>query len=332
MRRKEMAVRLALGASRFRLVRQLLTESVLLGLLGAGGGLLLAFWINRGLMALKPPLPESYGLRLDFRLDATVLGFSLLLALLVTLLFGLAPALATTKPEVVPALKDETGSESGRGRFLRINLRKVLVSVQLAVSLVLLIVAGLFTRSLQQLQKVDPGFLVHTAGNPKSLVAAVRHEVQALDEDLPAQEIKTLDEFVGISYWPMRTGAGLVGTFGLLGLLLASIGMYGVMSYAVAARTREIGVRMALGAKRRDILKLIVGQGLALVLVGGGAGILLAFAVTRVLQRFLFGIGAVDPPTFILVTLLLTMVALLACWIPARRATKVDPLTALRHE
>jgi ABC-type antimicrobial peptide transport system permease subunit len=123
-----------------------------------------------------------------------------------------------------------------------------------------------------------------------------------------------------------------VGTFGLLGLLLASIGLYGVMSYAVAARTREIGVRMALGAERRDVLRLIVGQGLALALVGAGAGLLLAFAVTRVLQRFLFGIGATDPLTFIGVALLLTMVALLACWLPARRAAKVDPLAALRHE
>jgi predicted permease len=509
-RRKEIAVRLALGASRFRLIRQLLTESALLGLLGACGGLLLAFWINRALMALKPPLPESWGFRLDLQLDATALGFTLLLALLVSLLFGLLPALATSKPDVVPALKDETGAESRRGRFRRFNLRNALVVTQLAVSLVLLIAAGLFVRSLQQMQKVDPGFqtenrlalsfnldqegydeakgrefshqllervralpgvraaaltnflplgfmglaepvvideramspenpqfaaaqiigpdyfraigtplargrdfspqdsanapavaminetmarrfwpnedpigkrlrignpefnpqpreiigvvrdtvigsigeepkdvtyrplaqqhsqwltlVAHTSGNPKALLTAVRREVQALDENLPAQEIKTLDEIVAFSFWPMRMGAGLVGTFGLLGLLLASVGLYGVMSYAVAARTREIGVRMALGAERRDVLRLIVGQGLVLALVGAGAGLLLAFAVTRVLRRFLFGIGATDPLTFIGVALLLTMVALLACWIPARRATKVDPLAALRAE
>jgi predicted permease len=510
-RRKEIAVRLALGASRFRLVRQLLTESALLGLLGAGAGVLLAFWINRALMALKPPLPESWGFRLDLQLDATVLGFTLLLALAVSLIFGLAPALAASKPDVVPALKDETGAESRRGRFRRFNLRNALVVAQLAVSLLLLVVAGLFIRSLQQMQKVDPGFqtenrlalsfnldqegydetkgreftrqllvrvralpgvqtaslanylplgfmalsepvmvdgsaisldarppmaaaqrvgsdyfrtigtplvrgrdfspqdsinapavaiinetlarrffpnedpigkrlrvsnpesnpppreiigivkdtvirsigeeplsvvyrpltqqhsqwltlVVHTAGNPKALLPAVRREAQALDENLPAQEIKTLDEIAAFSFWPMRMGAGLVGTFGLLGLLLASVGLYGVMSYAVAARTREIGVRMALGAERRDVLRLIVGQGLALALIGAGAGLLLAFAVTRVLQRFLFVIGATDPPTFAVIALLLTAVALLACWIPARRATKVDPLTALRHE
>src|SRR5262245_40567674 len=172
---------------------------------------------------------------------------------------------------------------------------------------------------------------MHTTGNPNTLLPSVRREVQALDENLPAQEIKTLDEIVALSFWPTRMGAAMVGCFGLLGLLLASVGLYGVMSYAVAARTREIGVRMAMGAERRDILRLIVGQGLALALVGSGAGLLLAFAVTRVLQRFLFGIRATDPLTFTGVALLLTMIALLACWIPARRATQVDPLIALRH-
>jgi ABC-type antimicrobial peptide transport system permease subunit len=123
-----------------------------------------------------------------------------------------------------------------------------------------------------------------------------------------------------------------VGAFGLLGLLLASVGLYGVMSYAVAARTREIGVRMALGAERHDVLRLIVGQGLTLALIGTGAGLALAVAVTRGLRKFLFGIGATDPLTFFGVALLLTLVALLACYFPARKATKVDPLIALRHD
>ncbi len=507
-RRKEIAVRLALGASRFRLARQMLTESLLLGLLGAGAGLLLAFWINRALMTLKPPVPGAVGFNLDLRLDASVLGFTLLLAMLVSLLFGLVPALAASKPEVVPALKDETGAATKHGRL---NLRNALVVSQLAVSLVLLIAAGLFIRSLQQMQKIDPGFqtenrlalsfylepqgydeakgrefarqlvervralpgvqaatmanylpmgfmllteevaidgratppdarnlniaaqligldyfrtigtplvrgrdftpqdsanapavaiinetlarrffpnedpigkrlrfgdaasnaqpceivgivkdtlirlddqrlravtyrplaqqhsqrmtlLVHTDGNPNALFAAVRQAVQALDENLPAQDIKTLDEFIAFTFWPMQMGARLVGAFGLLGLLLASVGLYGVMSYAVAARTHEIGVRMALGAEQRDVLWLIVGQGLNLTLLGTGAGLALALAATRVLQRFLFGIGTTDPITFFGVALLLTLVALLACWLPARRATQVDPLVALRHD
>jgi predicted permease len=510
-RRKEIAVRLALGASRYRLLRQLLTESVLLGLLGAGGGFLLAFWLNRVLMSLKPPLPESWGLHIDLQLDTTVLGFTLLLAFVVSLFFGLLPALAASKPDVVHALKDETGVQARRGLFRRFNLRGGLVVMQLAVSLVLLFTAGLFIRSLQQMQKVDPGFatenrlalsfaldqegyneakgrefarqlservralpgvqsaamanflplgfmaltepvtvnrpgtppdpnpsmaavqrvgldyfrtigtslvrgrdfnandsanapavviinettarqlfpnedpigkrlrignpesnpppreiigivkdtvirsigeessmityrplaqqhsqwltlLIHTAGNPNALLPAVRREVQMLDENLPAQEIKTLDEIVGFAFWPMRMGAGLVGGFGLLGLLLAAVGLYGVMSYAVAARTREIGIRMALGAGRRDVISLILSQGLTLSLLGVGGGFLLAIAATRVLQRFLFGIEATDPATFAIVAFLLTIIALLACWIPARRAMKVDPLIALRHD
>jgi len=511
VRRKEIALRLALGASRFRLVRQLLTESVLLGMLGAGGGLLLAFWINRALMALKPPLPESFGFRMNLHLDAVVLGFTLLLSLVVSLLFGLMPALAASKPDVMRALKDEMGVQSRRGSFRRLNWRNALIVAQLAVSLVLLIAAGLFTRSLQQMQKVDPGFqtenrlalsfnldqegydeargrefagrllervralpgaqsaalanylplgftaltepvtldgralspdtrppmagaqlvgldyfraigtplvrgrdfmpqdaatapavviinetlarrffphedpigkrlrignpesnpqpreiigvvkdtvvraigeepraityrplaqqhsqwltmVVHTAGNPKALLTAVRREAQALDENLPAQEIKTVDEIVAFAFWPMRMAAGLVGAFGLLGLLLAAVGIYGVMSYAVAARTREIGVRMALGAQRRDVLRLIVGQGLTLALIGAGVGLALAYAVTRLLAGLLFGVGATDPPTFLGVAFFLVAVALAACYLPARRATKVDPILTLRSE
>jgi putative ABC transport system permease protein len=460
---------------------------------------------------LKPPLPEAWGFRLDLQLDANVLGFTLLLALVVSLLFGLLPAWAASQPDVVHALKDETGVTTRRGFFRRFHLRNALVIVQLAVSLVLLIIAGLFIRSLQQMQKVDPGFqtedrlalsfnlqqegyddargsvfarqllervralpgvqaatltnflplgfmglaepitfegratpsapdltftaaqivgadyfrtigtllvrgrdftpqdtanapavviinetlarrfypnedplgkrvrignpasnpvpreiigivkdtairsigeepslvtyrplaqqpspyqtlVVHAAGNPKALLPAVRREVQTLDENLPVQEIKTIEEIVAFSFWPMRMGAGLVGAFGLLGLLLASVGLYGVMSYAVAARTREIGVRIALGAEPRNVLSLIVRQGLTLSLIGVSVGVLLALASTRVLQRFLFGIGANDPVTFVGVALLLTLIALVACWIPARRATKVDPMIALRAE
>jgi predicted permease len=187
-------------------------------------------------------------------------------------------------------------------------------------------------RPLAQQHSSHQTLVLHTAGNPNALLPAVRREVQMLDENLPVQEIKTLEEIVGFAFWPMRTGAGLVGAFGLLGWLLASVGLYGVMSYAVAARTREIGVRMALGAQTSNVLTLIVRQGLTLSLLGVGAGLLLATAVTRVLQRFLFGVGATDPVTFVGVALLLTSIALMACWLPARRATKVDPLQALRSE
>ncbi len=174
--------------------------------------------------------------------------------------------------------------------------------------------------------------VVHSAGDPKTLIASIRREVQTLDENLPTQEIKTLDEIVSFSLWPMRMGAWLVGSFGLLGLLLAAVGIYGVMSYAVTARTREIGVRLALGAQARDVLKLIIGQGLALTLTGAAIGLAMAFVVTRLLVNLLSGVSATDPVTFAGVALFLIVVALVACYLPARRATKVDPLAALRHE
>jgi predicted permease len=494
-------------------VRQLLTESLLLSLLGGLAGLLLAFWLTQMLMALKPPLPESWGFNVDLRLDWPVLCFTLLLSLVVSLFFGLVPALQASKPDVIPGLKNETGAESGgtRHHWGRVNLRSALVVVQIAVSLVLLISAGLFTRSLRNTQMIDPGFqtesrlavsfnlakqgyneakerefsdnlverigalpgvqsvtlanflplgfmslaepftieggalppgdqpawaaaqiigqdyfhtigtqlvrgrdftpqdtanspavaiinetmarrfwpnedalgkrvrigrvrdnpqprevigivkdtamrslgedpqavtyrslaqqrsslltlVVHTTGDPKALIASVRREVQSLDENLPTQEIKTLDEIVSFSLWPMRMGAGLVGGFSLLGLLLATVGIYSVMSYAVAQRTREIGVRMALGAQARDVLKLIVRQGLTLTLVGSGIGLALAFVMTRLLVNLLYGVGAADPATFAGVALLLIVISLVACYLPARRATHVDPLRALRHE
>jgi predicted permease len=511
VRRKEIAIRLALGAGRFRLVRQLLTESALLALLGAGAGLLLAWRLNQLLRALKPPLPESWGFKVDLPLDARVLAFTALLALLVSLFCGLAPALHALKPDVVPALKDETGAEARGRRYRWLNLRNMLVVAQIAVSLVLLIGAGLFIRSLRQMQQVDPGFqtanrlalsfnlemegyneargrdfarqlierirtlpgvqaatmtnflplgfmslaeplaiegraappdaapqfaaaqlidpayfgvlgtplvrgrnftaqdtasapavtiinetlarrffpgedplgkqlrigaaqfnppsreivgvvkdtvvrsfgeeptpvtyrplaqqysswltlVIHTTGNPKVLLAAVRREVQTLDENLPAQEIRTLDEIVSFAYWPMRMAVGFVGAFGLLGLLLAATGIYAVMSYTVAQRTRELGIRLALGAQAVDVLRLVLGRGMKLTLVGVTLGLLTSLALTRLLEGMLFGVTATDPLTFAMIAALLLVVALLACYLPARRAAKADPLVALRHE
>jgi putative ABC transport system permease protein len=156
--------------------------------------------------------------------------------------------------------------------------------------------------------------------------------VQAIDDNLPAQEIKTLEEIVGLQFWPARMLAGLLAALGSVGLLLASVGVYGVMSYAVAQRTREIGVRMALGAQSRDVLKLVVSQGLGLALAGAAIGLALAAAATRSLASLLYGVSATDPATFAGVALFLIGVALLACYLPARRATKVDPLAALRRD
>jgi putative ABC transport system permease protein len=144
--------------------------------------------------------------------------------------------------------------------------------------------------------------------------------------------VRTLEHVLNNSLGPYRMQAVLVSVCGLLALVLASIGLYGVLSYSVSQRTREIGIRVALGARRRDVLRLVIGQGMKLVMVGMAVGLLGALAVTRVLKSMLFGVSATDPLTFLVIASLLTFVALLSCWIPARRATRVDPIEALRSE
>jgi len=512
-RRKEVAVRLALGATRGRLIRQLLTESMLLAFAGATAGLLLAYWINQLLMTFKPPFPSAYAFTLDLSLDLRTFVFTLLLSIVTGVIFGLFPALQASRPDVVPALKDESGAEGARTRWF--NLRSALVISQVALSLALLISMGLFLRSLSCARKIDLGFrpenvlevsfdlrlqgyseargrefyrqiverlvrlqgvqsasvtkilplgfmalalpvvpedrkippeerlspgwfavgsgyfetigtpllrgrdfttrdtinspqvaivseklarslwpeikdpgealgrrlrigstdpiscevvgvakdskndifnridreaaptiyrpfaqdyssfasvVVRTSGDPRSLIPAVRREVAALDENLPAQDLQPLTETVGLASWTVRTGAAVLSFFGLLGLALAAIGIYGVMSYSVARRTREIGLRMALGAEARDVMKLIVKHGMKLALAGTIIGLMLAVAGTRLLASLLFGVTATDPATYAGVALFLMGVALLACYLPARKATKIDPLAALRHE
>jgi putative ABC transport system permease protein len=174
--------------------------------------------------------------------------------------------------------------------------------------------------------------LVRTAGNPMLWAAAVRSQVASVDKDQPPHDMMTLEEARAESLTPRRVTMLLLGAFAILGMILASVGIYGVLSYSVSHRTHELGVRMALGAGQGGILKLVVGQGLFLAFLGIGIGLAASLALTRVLQTMLFGITPTDPATFFAVGLLLAGVALLACYIPARRATKVDPMVALRHE
>ncbi|MFN2455429.1 MAG: ABC transporter permease [Pyrinomonadaceae bacterium] len=174
--------------------------------------------------------------------------------------------------------------------------------------------------------------VLRTAGNPASLAAAAQREIQTIDKDQPVSDVRTMNSWVGESLARSRFGALLLGLFAALALILAAVGIYGVMSYTVAQGTHEIGIRMALGAQARDVLKLIVGQGMLLALAGVGAGLLGSIAVTRVMQSLLFGVSATDPLIFTGIALLLTAVALLACYIPARRAVRINPMTALRHE
>jgi predicted lysophospholipase L1 biosynthesis ABC-type transport system permease subunit len=184
------------------------------------------------------------------------------------------------------------------------------------------------------LQSYDPKMtlVVRTTGEPQALAPAVREQIRALDAKLPVADVKTFRDQLDLSLFPSRVAAWTLGGFGGLALLLAAIGIYGVVSYSVAQRTREIGVRMALGAKEKDVLRLVLGQGLFVIAVGLAVGLLLAFAVTRLIAEFLYGVGVTDLLTFGAVPLLLGIVALGASYIPARRATKVDPLVALRYE
>jgi predicted permease len=498
-RQKEIAVRLALGASRARLVSQLLTESLLLSLLGGLFGLLFAFWVTNFLLSF---LLQAH-FTLELQPDLRVLGFNLGVAILTGILFGLAPALQATRPNLIEALKNEIPTLTGGSRF---ELRKLLVVSQVALSLLLLIGAGLSVRTLQNLNGIDLGFRadkvlllstnpglsgynpeqvkrfyaqllervntlpgvqsasvadmplmggawidgisiegyqadgkdmsvsaknvepkffetmgipllkgrdfnaqdradapkvavinetlardffgndnplgrrigigekpereiigvikdtkyidlkkqaprtvyvpiaqttiwstertlhVRTAGEPTNLIAAIRHEVETLDKNLPIYNVRTFTELVAQSIYQERLIATLSSFFGLLALLLASLGLYGVMAYSVTRRTREIGIRLALGAQTSDVLKLVVRQGMTLALIGIGLGIAAAWALTRVLSNLLYGISATDPLTFVSLSMLLAGVALLACYLPARRATKVDLMSALRHE
>ena len=501
-RRKEIAIRLAVGASRARLVRQLMTESVLLSLVGGFCGVLVAAWINQLVRTIK--LPTDFALVFDLRIDWRVIAFTLGLSILTGLIFSLVPALQSSKPDLVPALKDE----SSMAGFRRSRLRNSLVVMQVALSLVLLVSAGLIVRSLQEAQRMRPGFnpenavalsfdvglqgydepkgrafqkqvleriralpgiesaaltdniplslnysnttiylegqasvssselplaiptsvtpdyfrtmgialrgrdfteledklemrvaivnetfahrffpgreaigqrfnfsgpdkpfweiigvcgdgkynslgedpkpalfrpqlrdynttvslVARTKRDPRTALAAMQRELRSLDATLPLYEVKTLTEHMKIPLFPARMAAGALGSFGVLALVLAAVGIYGVMSYVVAGRTREIGLRMALGAQSGNVRRLILRQGMALALIGSSIGLVIAFGATRLLKSVLYGVDAVDPVTFLGVTLLLGTVAFLACWIPAGRASRVDPMIALRAE
>ena len=507
MRHKEMAIRSALGASRMRVVRQLLTESVLLSLAGGTLGLVMAVWWSDLLVALgKQNIPRALQVGLDWR----VLGFTFLVSLLTGVIFGLVPALHSSKTELTESLK-EGGRGSGDGAR-RNRIRGVLVVSELAIAVVLLVGAGLLIQSLWRLQHVSPGFqsqnlltfvvgipdvkyptekqapfyrdlitrieslpgvrsassviplplsgeafsisfetegrpvakgnqpsadffsinsgyfktlgvsmlkgrdfnerdgekapaviivnqafaqkffpgedpvgkhikpgistdenkpamreivgvvadvrnrnlsselragyfvpaaqipfdemtvVVRTTNDPHSLITAVQNEVHSMDRELPVFNVKTMDEYISATVAAPRFNTTLLAIFAAVALVLTIVGLYGVMSYSVAQRTNEIGIRMALGARVTDVLALVFKQGMILVLIGEVIGLAGAFALTRLIRGLLFGVAPTDFRTFIAVAAVLAAVALLATLIPARRAARVDPLVALRYE
>ncbi|HKR58844.1 MAG TPA: ABC transporter permease [Pyrinomonadaceae bacterium] len=514
-RQREMAIRLAMGAGRGRLIAQLLTESLLLSFIGGVVALLTVVIFKNLLVGLLPhDLPRIH----EIGVNAGVLLFVFLVSMLTGLLFGLVPALQTSKPNLVVNLKEGTQGAGSGVRHHR--FRGALVIAEFALSLMLMIAAGLLLRSFAQLLQVNPGFdssnvllariwlpvpnnpdldpyrpqvkrigfvkevlrrtselpgvqyvamssgggvplmdtsqpgsftiedqpvsdnnnlprtkfsavsadyfrvlstplvrgrfftpsdegqappvvlvdealaqryfnntdpvgkrikpgrresnapwmtivglvgniktggfdqpdephlyvpmlqnagyamavYVRTNGNPAGLTNALRQQVQAVDPNLPLFGERTMDDLVSASIAQRRFAMQVVVVFGVLALFLAGIGIYGVMAYSVTQRTREIGIRLALGASTGNILRWLLRQGMILTVIGVGVGLFGALALTRLLRGLLFGIAPTDVITYIALTLLLSMVALLACYIPARRATKVDPLVALRYE
>jgi len=174
--------------------------------------------------------------------------------------------------------------------------------------------------------------VMRTSGEPTAIAAAALESIREIDKDLPNPQARTMETVLAASIAERRSNMVLLGVFAVLALILTGLGIYGVISYSVTQRTQEIGIRMALGAQSRDVLQLVIRQGMSLVLIGLCIGLVGAIALTRVIATLLFGVGAKDPLTFVAVAALLSIVAFVACYIPARRATKVDPLVALRYE
>ena len=509
-RHREMAIRAALGAGRRRVVRQLLTESLLLSLVGGALGLLVAWW---GVHLLLTASPLNVPLK-DVGLDTSVLAFTAVVSLLTGVIFGLAPALQASRADLQDALKE--GGRNATGGAARNRVRAFLVVVEVALSLVLLVGAGLLGKSFLLLSEVRPGFepehvlttvlslakakypqpeqqqagfaeivrraaaipgveaaavidplplsgdsnantflisgrpalrpedkpmsnhrtispdyfralkiplsrgrefderdnqhappviivnetfarrffpgtealgqritiegesgenavppareiigivgdvrhesldtesgaeyyvpytqapeavmslvVRSSADSPVGLAVSMREVIKQIDKDQYVGAIQPMTKLVTDSVARRRFNALLTGLFAIVALLLASVGIFGVLNYTVAQRTQEIGLRVALGAQTRDVLRLVLGQGLRLIIFGLALGLAASFALTRVLAGMLFGVTPTDPVTFVVVSFLLTSVALFACYIPARRATKVDAIVALRYE
>jgi putative ABC transport system permease protein len=495
-RQKEFAIRVALGSSRKRFVRQLLTEALLLSLVGGILGLILAFWTTRVVLGLIPA--ADFGFSAGVSMDQRVLGFSIVISLLTALIFGLLPALSSFRPNLVQSLGAEGMALGGARR--KVNLRRVMVVLQIVASLVLLISTGLFLRSFKQGQAISENFMsdkillldlnpnkygystqytkgffrqmlthvssmpgvqsatlsnlvpltthrsvtlvqiegrgaqrlknsivaegyfktlnipilrgrefdktddnparntviinetmantywpnenplgkqikigqpyeiigvakdssydsfgknsdpylyfwlyqekedpnlsliVRTTGEPTTMVPLIQRDIKEMGGNLPMFDFKTLADLTQSQLGLVKAAALILTLLSLIGLVVATIGIYGVTSYAFSQRRREIGIRMALGAQRQDILKLIVKEGVILAVLGIVIGLALAFATTHFVSSFLYGVSPVDPLVFIGVSALLGLVALGASLVPAIMAAKANPVEALRYQ
>jgi putative ABC transport system permease protein len=183
-----------------------------------------------------------------------------------------------------------------------------------------------------QIPSSDMTVIMKAAGDPNQLITAVRQQVKAIDADQPIYSVRTMDDIRAESVAPERLNLTLLSIFAGIALVLAVVGIYGVMSYSVTQRTHEIGIRMAIGAQPRDVFRMVIRQGMMLALIGVGSGLVGAFGLTRLMASMLFGVEPTDPVTFAAIAVLLTAVALVACYVPGRRATKVDPVVSLRYE
>jgi putative ABC transport system permease protein len=348
VRRREIAMRVALGAARPRLLRQMLTESLLLSLAGGVLGLLVTFGTVRGIVRLCPAdIPRLK----DAGVDGMVLAFTLVVAVLTGLFFGVVPACRASDVHVSRILKGgQTRSSTGRGWR---RLHGGLVVAQIGLSLILLIGAALLVRTWIALQRVDLGFdprnvlsaeivlggitdqdpqRCHAFFDPLQLVAPIRVQMAELNKDGADATFESLEASLADMLAPQRFSVVLLGLFGGIALILATVGIYGLLQYSTAQQTHDIGIRMALGAGRTDVLAAVLRHGLQLTLLGIVIGLAGAYALTRLLASLLYGVPPTDLPTFLGVALVLVAVALLASYVPARRAAKVDPMVALRYE
>ena len=330
-RGRELSVRVALGASRGRLARPLLVESALVTVLGGTLGAALA---AGALQALRASSASGLPRLEAVSLDGTVLAFSALATLATGLAFGLGPAVSAAGRDVYAVLRAGAAADQAPRH---VRARRLLVVAQIATATVLLVSAGLLARSLDRMLRVDPGFrsdglLVRGGGGTATLAPAVRAAVRELDPGLPLPPFESLADVTASALARPRLQTALVALFAATALAVACLGLYGLMAYSVACRTREIGVRLALGAGGSALVRRLVQEGMVLALVGLGLGLLGAAAAGRVLRSLLFDTAPLDPLALAAASGLVALVALLACWLPARSAARIDPLVALRAE